>query len=115
MEGQLDTGLLGNWKNLIQKRGKALPDRLRRDWPNRTHWIGRIILRGIVDHVPDHSVRNRRLRRVLIAHRHSTTTRERSGGTTPDTGNAEVIAHHRNTNPAHITDDALEMFQLLSA
>ncbi len=70
----------------------------------------------VVDHVPDHSVRNGNIFGGAIhAEGDGVSASERGGYAAADAGQAEVVAQNRNAGFAHAANDCFDLFDLLRA
>ena len=93
----------------IKKLGQPLPKLLRGSGRYLAGRCGRIN-----DHVPRHAARHRRVERTIHADRLRPAARERPGHTPAHAGDAEVVAHYRNTRLAHVADDRFHIFEMLA-
>ena len=66
---------------------------------------------AVIDHVPDHAVRHRRIERALHAHRLRATPRKRALDPPRHAGNREVVAQDGDAGLADVADDGFDVLQ----
>ena len=113
VQRQAHPSFLGHRHHLSDERAEALLDLLVRNGRQDLAGILRVKLGHVVNHVPNHAGRNGRLNGVVEADRNGLAAGVRPGHLAPHPGHAEVVAHGRNANPAHIADELFELLHLL--
>ena len=108
MSGQRYARLFRHRQHFIEKLFQPMPQHL-----VRHSWLHARLGVGVVDHVPRHPARHRRIARAIHADADSFTTSKRSFHATAHTRNAEVVANHGNADLAHAANDRFHILQVL--
>src|SRR4051794_24034348 len=95
MGGKRNTCFFGNRDDLIQEFGKSLPEHFMCDgW-----FVSRRCI-SVVNHVPSHATRHRRVKWGVHSDRERTATSKRSFYSAAYAGDAEVVTDDRNAGLA---------------